>query len=98
MVAGWVEKPYYQHFCCETFCQHKLPIDPSPLTCWRGRIGEERVEWLLTKTNEAEREADVLRERGVEAVIVDTTVMEKAIGVAPHCRVAGRFVPAFRTD
>ena len=37
------------------------------------------MEWLLTKTIEAGREAGVIRERSAEAVIVDTTVMEKAI-------------------
>ncbi|ARE42400.1 Mobile element protein (plasmid) [Rhodovulum sp. P5] len=79
VVARWVENPYYQHFCGETFFQHRPPIDPSSLTRWRGRIGEEGVEWLLTKTIEAGREAGVIRERSAEAVIVDTTVMEKAI-------------------
>jgi IS5 family transposase len=79
VVARWVENPYFQHFCGETFFQHRPPIDPSSLTRWRGRIGEEGVEWLLTKTIEAGREAGVVRERSAEAVIVDTTVMEKAI-------------------
>ena len=79
VVARWVENPYFQHFCGETFFQHRPPIDPSSLTRWRGRIGEEGVEWLLTKTIEAGREAGVIRERSAEAVIVDTTVMEKAI-------------------
>src|SRR6056297_1977128 len=79
VVARWVENPYYQHFCGETFFQHRPPIDPSCLTRWRQRIGEEGAEWLLTKTIEAGREAGVISERSVEAVIVDTTVMEKAI-------------------
>jgi IS5 family transposase len=79
VVARWVENPYYQHFCGETFFQHCFPLDPSSLTRWRKRIGEEGVEWLLTKTIEAGREAGVISERSVEAVIVDTTVMEKAI-------------------
>ncbi len=37
------------------------------------------MEWLLTKTIEAGRDAGVISEQSVEAVIVDTTVMEKAI-------------------
>ena len=53
VVARWVENPYYQHFTGETFFQHRPPIDASSLTRWRGRIGEEGVEWLLTKTIEA---------------------------------------------
>jgi IS5 family transposase len=37
------------------------------------------VEWLLTKTIEAGRDAGVIAERSTADVIVDTTVMEKAI-------------------
>ena len=79
VVARWVENPYYQHLCGETFFQHRPPVDPSSLTRWRNRIGEEGVEWLLTKTIEAGREAGVISGRSAETVIVDTTVMEKAI-------------------
>ena len=50
VVARWVETPYYQHFTGETFFQHQPPIDPSSLTRWRGGLGEEGVEWLLTQT------------------------------------------------
>jgi IS5 family transposase len=42
-------------------------------------MGEEGVEWLLSATIEAARRGGVIRERSVEKVIVDTTVMEKAI-------------------
>lgn len=44
IVARWVENPYYQHLRGETFFQHRLPIDPSSLTRWRKRLGEEGVE------------------------------------------------------
>ena len=90
VVARWVENPYYQHFCGETFFQHRPPIDPSSLTRWRGRIGEGGVEWLLTKTIEAGREAGVIQKRSVEAVIVDTTVMEKAIAHPTDARLYER--------
>lgn len=79
VVAHWVENPYFQHLCGETFFQHRPPIDPSSLTRWRGRIGEEGVEWLLTKTIEAGIEAGIIDKRSAEQVIVDTTVMEKNI-------------------
>lgn len=79
VVARWAENPYWQHFCGEAFFQHSPPIDPSSLTRWRGRIGEEGVEWLLTKTIEAGRDAGVIDARSTRDVIVDTTVMEKAI-------------------
>jgi len=38
VVARWVENPCYQHLTGETFFQHRLPIDPSSLTRWRGRM------------------------------------------------------------
>jgi len=79
VVARWVENPYFQHVCGETFFQHRRPIDPSSLTNWRKRIGEEGVEWLLTKTIEAGIEAGIIDKRSAEQVIVDTTVMEKNI-------------------
>ena len=47
VVNTWVENPYWQFFCGETYLQTELPIDPSSLTRWRKRIGEEGVETLL---------------------------------------------------
>ncbi len=79
VVARWVENPYYQHFCGETFFQHRPPIDPSSLTRWRQRIGEEGVEWLLTATIEAGRASGTVKDQSIERVSVDTTVMEKNI-------------------
>ena len=79
VVARWVENPYFQHFTGETFFRHRAPIHPSSLSRWRGRIGEEGVEWMLTKTIEAGRASGVVTPRSLSEVAVDTTVMEKAI-------------------
>jgi IS5 family transposase len=79
VVARWVENPYYQHFTGETFFQHHPPIDPTSLIRWRKRIGEEGVEWLLTKTIEAGRTSGAVEASSLDEVAVDTTVMEKAI-------------------
>lgn len=32
VVARWAENPCWQHFCGETFFQHRLPIDASSMT------------------------------------------------------------------
>ena len=90
IVARWVENPYYQHFTGETFFQHRLPIDPSSLTRWRKRIGEEGVEWLLTQTIEAGRKSGAISESSVKRVAVDTTVMEKAIAYPTDARLYER--------
>jgi hypothetical protein len=86
IVARWVENPYYQHFTGETFFQHRLPIDPSSLTRWRKRIGEEGVEWLLTQTFVAGRKSGATDESSVKRVAVDTTVMEKTIAYPTDAR------------
>ena len=83
---GRWRNPYYQHFCGETFFQHRFLFDPLSVTRWRKRIGEEGVESRLTKTSEAGLEAGVISERRVEAVIVDTPVMEKAIAHPTYAR------------
>ncbi len=79
VVARWAENPYWQHFCGETFFQHRLPIDPSSMTRWRNRIGEEGVEWLLTESIKAGQRAGVVKDNDLKRVTVDTTVMEKNI-------------------
>ena len=79
VVARWSENPYWQHFCGETFFQHRLPLDPSSMTRWRKRIDEEGVEWMLTQTIEAGKRAGMVKGNDLKRVTVDTTVMEKNI-------------------
>ena len=79
VVARWAENPYWQHFCGETFFQHRLPIDASSMTRGRNRIGEEGVEWLLTETIRAGQRAGTVQDDHLKKVTVDTTVMEKNI-------------------
>ena len=90
VVARWIENPYCQHFCGETFFQHRPPIDPSSLTRWRIRIGEEGAEWLLTKTIEAGRTSGAVDGKNLGRVSVDTTVMEKNIAYPTDARLYER--------
>lgn len=80
VVWGWVENPYWQLFCGETWFQHRPPIDPSSLTRWRKRIGEAGLEWMLTQTIKAAE----------SEVIVDSTVQEKAIAHPTDSRLLER--------
>ena len=50
VVSGWVENPYWQYFCGETYFQHEAPIDPSSLTRFRRRIGQAGCERILQVT------------------------------------------------
>ena len=89
VVARWVENPD-QHLTGETFFQHRPPIDPSSLTRWRGRIGEEGVEWLLTQTIKAGQKSGVIEGDSAKRVAIDTTVMEKNIAYPTDARLYER--------
>ncbi len=78
-VHGWVENPYWQFFCGEEFSQHALPIDPSQMTRWRQRIGEDGVERLLQATLTAGKTTRTITEGSLDKIIVDTTVQPKAV-------------------
>jgi transposase, IS5 family len=79
IVNTWVENPYVQYFTGETYFQTEAPIDSSSLTRWRKRIGEEGVETLLMVSINAARSIGMMKASSVDRVIVDTTVMPKAI-------------------
>lgn len=61
VVWRWVENPYWQLFCGETWLHHQPPIDSSSLTRWRQRIGSEGMEWLLAQTIQATTSAEVIK-------------------------------------
>ena len=90
LISTWVENPYWQHFCGETYFQHEPPLDPSSMTRWRQRIGEEGVEWLLAETIEAARRGKVVKAKSLEKIIIDTTVMEKAVAYPTDSRLLER--------
>jgi len=90
VVNTWVENPYGQFFCGETYLQTELPIDPSSLTRWRKRIGEAGVETLLMATIEAARRGGVVKASSADRVIVDTPVMPKAIAHPTDSRLLER--------
>ncbi len=79
VVERWVENPYWQHFYGFAFFQHALPINPSLMTRWRGRIGPEAMEKVLKATLEVALESKTVKPSSLERVTVDTTVQEKAI-------------------
>lgn len=79
IVERWIQNPYWQHFCGETFFQHHFPCDPTSLTRWRQRLGEEGCEWLLTATINAGLKGGAITQTSLKRVVVDTTVQEKNI-------------------
>jgi len=79
VVSRWVENPYWQYFCGETYFQHTLPINPSSMTRWRKRIGEQGCELILHETIQAGVRSGAVKESSFERVSIDTTVQPKAI-------------------
>ena len=75
----WVESPYFQHFCGETFFQHKLVFDRSSMTRWRQRMGEDKLKCLLQESLAIAIETKAMSPADVAEVIVDTTVQPKNV-------------------
>jgi len=74
VVARWVENPYWQYFCGETYFQHQLPIDPSSMTRWRQRIEEKGCELILAETLRPAFAGGAVKESSLKRMNVDTTV------------------------
>ncbi len=86
VVARWVENPYWQYFCGETYFQHRMPIDPSQMTRFRKRIGEAGCEFMLGLTIRTGIETKTVTVSALAVVNVDTTVQEKAIAFPTDAR------------
>lgn len=46
----WVKNPYWQCFCGAKWFEYEVPIDPSSMTRWRNKGGEEGVKTMLSQT------------------------------------------------
>lgn len=79
VVRGWVENPYWQHFCGYDFLQWNFPINPSSLTRFRNRLGAARLEKILSLTVSVAVKSEAVAVKDLKKVIVDTTVMPKNI-------------------
>ena len=74
-VDRWIENPYWQYFCGETYFQFEKPFDPSDFVHFRKRLGTDGAEKLLKLS------ISLFKRREIEEkeVLVDTTVQEKNI-------------------
>ncbi len=90
VVAHWVENPYWQHFSGERYFQHRMPIDASSMTRWRGRLGEAGAEQMLRETIAAGIKMGAIRAADLKRVNVDTTVQTKAIRFPTDARLYHR--------
>ena len=74
-----MENRYKRFFCGETYFGHEPPIHPTSLTRFRERNGEGSCELLLSQTIDAGLKTKTVEQRDLNQVVVDTTVVQKAI-------------------
>lgn len=79
LCARWVENPYFQYLCGETFFRHDLPFDRSSMTRWRQRMGEDRIMALLQESLAVAVRTGAMKPADTRQVIVDTTVQPKNV-------------------
>jgi IS5 family transposase len=79
LCARWVENPYFQYFCGETFFCHQLPFDRSSLTRWRQRMGEERLASLVQESLAIAVRTGAMEPQDTRKIVVDTTVQPKNV-------------------
>jgi transposase, IS5 family len=75
----WVENPYFQAFCGETYFQHELPLERSSMSRWRERIGPDKLEAVLAESIAAALKGGAVERKHFERVTIDTTVETKAV-------------------
>ena len=88
VVARWIENPYWQYFCGFTTMQHELPLHPTALVKWRGRVGAEKLALLLQETIALAVREKHVSPKEIEQVNVDTTVQEKNIAHPTDAKLA----------
>ena len=72
------------------YFRHELPIDPSSLSRWSKRIGENR-SWLILKlTVQAGLASGAVAPAGLERIVIDTTVQEKTVAFPTDSRLYNR--------
>jgi len=74
-VDRWIENPYWQYFCGETYFQYEQPFDPSEFVHFRRRIGECGAQKLLKLSISLFNSAEIKEKE----ILIDTTVQEKNI-------------------
>jgi IS5 family transposase len=75
----WIENPYFQYLCGETYFQHDFPIERSSMTHFRDRVGEDFCMAWLQESLHTPHRLGALETKQMKRVIVDTTVQPEAI-------------------
>lgn len=85
-VERWAENVQWQYFSGMEYYQTKMPCDPAQITRFRQRLGEAGVEELLKATIDTAVKIKAIGINDFERVIVDSTVVEKAVAYPTDSR------------
>ena len=86
LIERFKENPQWQYFCGLEYYTDTVPCDRSSLTRWRQRMGEDKLKLLLQETIEVAKRGGLLKRGELKTVVVDTTIMEKAIAFPTDSR------------
>jgi IS5 family transposase len=86
LLEGFLENPYWQYFCGFEYFQHRMPTDPSNMTRFRDRVGDQGFEKMLHALLCTAQDMKALSAYDLHKVNVDTTVQEKAISFPTDSR------------
>ena len=87
LAEAWIMNPYMQYFCGMTFFKHKFPCDPSNLTHFRKRIGEEGAGKIFAYS------VRMHGERAHEKLALsDTTVQENNVTFPTDAKLAKKII------
>ena len=92
LVMRWLENPYWQYFCGETYFQTDFPCDDTSLGVWRRRIGDENLKLVLEETVRIAKEKNFVSDKDLSQVVVDTTVQEKNITFPTDAKLLSRAI------
>ena len=92
LVARWLENPYWQYFCGETYFRTDLPLHYTSLGKWRLRIGSENLKLVLEETVRIAKQEKYVTEKDLSRVVVDTTVQEKNITFPTDAKLLSRAI------
>jgi transposase, IS5 family len=80
VVEDWIRDPYFQYFCGEEFFCHDSPVDPTGLTRFRQKIGEEGMNKILQETIRIGSDLKLIRnKKDLTEITIDSTTQEKNI-------------------
>ena len=86
LVERWADSVHWQYFCGQDYYEPRFPCDPTQIGRFRKTIGEAGCEELLKASIDAAVQMKAIKPSEFEQIIVDTTVVEKAIAYPTDSR------------